>query len=147
MGAGEAFPQVLQLSKGSHFQMILSDIPCAPYSMGPGSEMGCLGRGGGGNKCFLLAEFEMLVGLYLHREGLQVLHYFIDCGPLSCVSWLCVLEQVQRYVRSCSILTILKSPRFLGFELTQGYPCLCLAQPGDTARWHSQVAQPTCLTL
>lgn len=33
---------------------------------------------GGGCKCFLLADFKMLVMLHLHGEGLQVLHYLTD---------------------------------------------------------------------
>ena len=31
-----------------------------------------------GGSYFLLADFEMLVMLYLHGEGLQVLHYLTD---------------------------------------------------------------------
>jgi hypothetical protein len=32
-----------------------------------------------GGKHFLLAEFGMLMMLYLHKEGFQVLHYVTDC--------------------------------------------------------------------
>lgn len=55
--------------------MIIVEITCALYSVWTGT-IGTLGSGMGfGEKYFLLAEFEMLLMLCLHGEGLQMLHY------------------------------------------------------------------------
>lgn len=57
--------------------MILDEITCELYSMINTEEwVGFRGR------TFLLAQFEMLVMLYLHGEGLQVFPYVTDRGCL-----------------------------------------------------------------
>jgi hypothetical protein len=117
-------PQVLQFRNYSH----VCFIPCRQGLYEPWG----VGWDWGRVTCFLLAEFEMLVMLYLHGEGLQATFLWLPvCGPLSWVLWLCVPEQVQRRVESCSTVAGLKSLRFLGFELTQPYQFLCLS--GSTA--------------
>jgi hypothetical protein len=63
----------------------------------------------------------------------QTILYEIACyimglttpGPLRCVSWLCVPEQVQRQVGNSSALALPKSLRFPVFELTWPYQSLC----------------------
>jgi len=53
-------------------------------------------------RCFLLAQSETLVMLYLHGEGLQVFPYVADCPCSSQWGvWLLVPEQVQKWLNSC----------------------------------------------
>ena len=75
---------------------------------------------GFGGRSFLLAQFEMLVMLYLHGAGLQGFPNVTDWHcPLSGVSWIHVLEQVQKWIESGLTPADLKSLRLLGSELTQ----------------------------
>lgn len=95
------FPQVLQLSKDSHSHMTLDEITCELYSMCSGTLYTLRSQVGFRGRSFLLAQIEMLVMLYLHGAGLQGFPYVIDrhCS-LSGISWIHVLEQVQKWIAS-----------------------------------------------
>jgi hypothetical protein len=77
---------VLQLSKDSQSQMILGENNlCIFFHVERDyKKLGGVGQDlRGGRKCFLLAQFETLVMLSLHGEGLLVLRYVTDCPSSS----------------------------------------------------------------
>lgn len=79
-------------------------------------------------RCFLLAEFEMLGMLYLHREGLQGLYHMTDC-PWSSqwgVFFTCsraATKTSRIWLHSCCY-QITEIPRS---ELIQPYQFICLS--------------------
>jgi hypothetical protein len=116
--------QVLHLSKNSHSQRILPEITCVLYCMWVGTLRNWVNFR---VRCFLLAQFGMLVRLCFHVEGLQVfsLHNWFLRSYQWGVMVMCS-RQVQKWIGSSSTLANLKSQRLLGSEVTQPYQFFCL---------------------